>query len=541
MKNANLIAVCVLSGMFFLMLFSSLSDSATFDEVAHIGAGYTYLKELDGRLNPEHPPLVKMISAFPLLFLKLNFSLNQPFWAWENVNDRQWAAGRSLLYESGNDADKILLFSRLPIMLLAIVFGWILFWWTRKNYGAPTAVGVLLLFALSPTFLAHSRYVTTDLGAAAAFFLSTVFFVRFLEHNDKKSAMYFGIVFGFSLLVKFSLVILIPFFLIFIILSLFRNSKLEIRNLILVFLFALAIIYLFYIPLIWNYSPKQNLTDAQYAIGGYKTAQFAPKIDFWLLENKITQPIGQYLHGFLMAAQRTAGGNSAYFLGEVGNKGWIHYFPTLFITKEQIGLYILMILAAINGIKGFKGKNWIFLAFILYYWTWALWSPLTIGVRHILPTFPFIYILVSDSLTKWEAKSKKFLLAVIFVWMGFEIALVYPYLLSYYNEFTGGWKGGYKIATDSNYDWGQDLKRLRDWTQENDISKIYLDYFGGGSPKYYLGDKYEFWRHEKGTPPNGSYFAVSANSLVGAENLYYWLKDKKPIARAGSSIFIFKF
>ena len=561
MKISNLFAVLLLGGMFFLMFFSSFDDSAIFDETAHIGAGYSYLTEKDGRLNPEHPPLIKDLSALPLMFLKLNFSTLQPFWNMKNVNDRQWLAGNTLLYKSGNDADKILLFSRLPIMILAIIFGFILFWWTQKNYGPKTGLLTLALFALSPTFLAHSRYVTTDLGAAFAFFLSIIFFIKFLEKNDNKSAIYFGIVLGFSLLVKFSLIILLPFF---VVVKIGHHvfSKKEIcwfsLKLIMVFLIALMVIYLFYIPHIWNYPLEQNLADARFTIGNYKTAKFAPEIVFSFLSNKITQPLGQYLHGFLMVAQRTAGGNSAYFLGEVSNKGWTSYFPVLFITKEQIGLYVLMILAIIISLKKFSEnkfqkisvKTAIFLLFIAYYWAWSLWSPLNIGIRHILPTFPFIYILVSKTIVDWtkNGKFKKPIIFVLLFWMAAEIAFVYPYFLSYYNEFASGWRFGHKIATDSNYDWGQDLKRLRDWTTQNGVSKIYLDYFGGGSPEYYFEAptaigvvNFELWRYEKGPPPAGSYFAISANSLIGAENLYDWLKDKEPITRAGSSIFIYSF
>ncbi len=534
-----MLAIFILAGMIFVMIESSKNDSATFDEIAHIGAGYSYLQEKDGRLNPEHPPLIKMFSAIPLLFLRLNFSTNQPFWTTENVNDRQWAAGNSLLYESGNDADKILFWSRFPIMALAVLFGFFIFWWARKNYGAKTAILSLLLFALSPTFLAHSRLVTTDLGAAFAFFASVVFFLKFLENNSKKSAVYFGLVFGLSLLVKFSLVILIPFFLILVIWKLIENWKLKIGNLALAMLIALSIICIFYIPLVWNYPPEQNLADARYTLGSYKTAQFASKIDFWLLSNQITRPLGQYLHGFLMAAQRTAGGNSAYFLGEISSDGWTSYFPVLFFTKEQIGLYILMLIAIVFSFKRrlVSRQNAILFSFIAYYWVWSLWSPLNIGIRHILPTFPFIYILVSGAINK----VRPVFIFAIFLWMAIEIAFVFPYFISYYNEFAGSFKNGYRVATDSNYDWGQDLKRLKFWVEEKNIDKIYLDYFGGGSPKYYLGDKYEFWRYEKGSPPAGSYFAVSANSLVGAEKLYYWLENKKPVARAGSSIFIFSF
>lgn len=137
-------------------------------------------------------------------------------------------------------------------------------------------------------------------------------------------------------------------------------------------------------------------------------------------------------------------------------------------------------------------------------------------------------------------------------WMVVEILLAFPHYLSYYNILGGGVENGYKIATDSNYDWGQDLKRLKILTQKNQVDKIYLDYFGGGSPKYYLGDKFEPWWSAKGAPPAGSYFAVSLNSLTGSqarpvgdvqikpEDSYLWLKNKTSIARGGSSILIYK-
>ena len=89
-------------------------------------------------------------------------------------------------------------------------------------------------------------------------------------------------------------------------------------------------------------------------------------------------------------------------------------------------------------------------------------------------------------------------------------------------------------------------------TIKNNINTIYLDYFGGGAPKYYLGDKYRGWWSSFGPPPSGSYFAVSLNSLMGnqarpigdikikPEDTYSWLKNKTPVARGGSSILIYK-
>src|SRR3989338_8471820 len=219
-KYANYIAILISAGMLVLMLGSSWNDSATFDEVAHIGAGYTYLKYQDGRLNPDHPPLLKSLAALPLLFLNLKESIpTQQFWTIENVNDRQWAAGNYLLYEAGNDADQILFWSRLPMILLTIFFGRILFLWVKKRYGAGVGLLTLFFFAVSPTFLAHGRYVTTDVGAAFGFFLGIIFFLRFLEKQDLKSAIRLGGIFGISLLLKFFLFFLLP---VYLILGVFR-------------------------------------------------------------------------------------------------------------------------------------------------------------------------------------------------------------------------------------------------------------------------------------------------------------------------------
>src|SRR3989344_4672661 len=121
-KISNLIVGLLLALMFALMFFSAWNESATMDELAHIPAGYSYLTQRDYRLNPEHPPLIKDLAAFPLLFLDLNFPTNSKAWA-EDING-QWDMGRIFFYESGNNPGSILFWSRLPLMFLALLLGW---------------------------------------------------------------------------------------------------------------------------------------------------------------------------------------------------------------------------------------------------------------------------------------------------------------------------------------------------------------------------------------------------------------------------------
>ncbi len=66
------------------------------DELAHIPAGYGYVKFLDYRLNPEHPPLVKMIAALPLVFIHLNFPTDKA--AWKNDINGRKDPGTPLVY-----------------------------------------------------------------------------------------------------------------------------------------------------------------------------------------------------------------------------------------------------------------------------------------------------------------------------------------------------------------------------------------------------------------------------------------------------------
>ena len=169
-----------------------------------------------------------------------------------------------------------------------------------------------------------------------------------------------------------------------------------------------------------------------------------------------------------------------------------------------------------------RGRAWInahfaefsALTVIIVYWASSIKSPLNIGIRHVLPTFPFIFMLVSRQIINWlhfheyasptsflavlkniwqiwvRVLPKFFLIGFLFLWMIINVFLTFPHFLAYYNELAGGTPDGYLIATDSNYDWGQDLKRLRNYVETNKIEKIYMDYFGAGNPRYYLGDKF---------------------------------------------------
>ena len=210
-KLAPLFSILMVLLMLVLATISQKQESAIMDEVAHIPAGYSYLTQKDMRLNPEHPPLLKDLSAIPLLFIKgINFPSQLKSWTSE-INS-QWNFGFNFLYNSNNDADKIIFWARIPMLLLLILLGFFIYKWTKKLYGKLPALLAVFLFSFSPTFLAHGRYVTTDVGAAFAFFFASYFFIKFLKNPRGKNLFWAGISFGIAQMIKFSLFLLVPFF-----------------------------------------------------------------------------------------------------------------------------------------------------------------------------------------------------------------------------------------------------------------------------------------------------------------------------------------
>jgi len=196
------------------------------------------------------------------------------------------------------------------------------------------------------------------------------------------------------------------------------------------------------------------------------------------------------------------------------------------------------------------------LVFVLIYWAFSIASNLNIGVRHLLPVFPFTFLLVSGLLNLWLKNPpygiKYLILTILICWQLITVIKIYPHFLAYFNEIAGGPDRAYIYTVDSNLDWGQDLKRLKKWVEENKIEKIYVDYFGGGDAKYYLKEKFAPWQDTQDPKelPKGSYLAVSATFLQGGRGIpvpgfdqpfgyYRWLYQYEPITKIGYSIFVY--
>lgn len=606
----------------------SLRESAVMDELAHIPAGYSYIKYFDYRLNPEHPPLMKALAAAPLLFGNLRFPADST--AWTNDVNGQWTMGTQFLYGSGNDADWIIKWSRLLPILITLLLIFYIYLWSSELLGKRWALLPTLLFAFSPAVLAHGHYVATDVGAAFGVFVATYYLFKYLLHPSRNRLIAAGIAFGAAELIKFSTVLLIPFFVAIVALLWLQGIRRErnwlqifvklcrdLGHLLLIFFIGYILVYAVYSAFTWNYPVERQVSDTEFILTSFaggapkpgetcKLLRCVAELDIWMAGKTLFRPLAQYVLGILMVLQRSAGGNTAYFLGEVSAAGWWYYFPIVYALKEPLPVLVLIAIAFIYGsfrisrailqrktrffdYLGVNTAEFSMMIFAAGYWLYSVKSPLNIGVRHILPTLPFIYILTASAIKNsfagafqiagnefisriksllvqlFKISLQSLLLILLVLWFIGEISSAYPYYLSYFNEFGGGTFNGYRYVTDSNYDWGQDLKRLAEWTDKNKVNKIAVDYFGGGNPKYYLSNKVEYWRSAHGNPSNQNihYLAVSVNTLELAfgklhpgqkrnpEDEYSWLKDIKhlpsgsgsvpePDYRAGTSIFIYK-
>lgn len=588
-KITNILAAVLLIIMFATCILSIKDDALTFDETAHLSAGYSYLAKKDYRMNPEHPPLAKDLAAVPLMFMDVEFPDESPSWK-EGSQGRWWVQfnfGNELLYKSGNDADKMIFWGRFPMILLLILLGGFLFKWAKELRGNKMALLVLTLFSFSPTFIAHGRFVTTDVAAALGIAISTYYYLKFLKKPSKKTILIAGLVVGISMLFKFSLILLVPFFGVITIVSAWLKARIEgkllSKNIFKYVVLAMVVGAIAVFAVIWpgyQYNMMDYPADLQFEENkAFLETTTIPEpiinLNLWMSKNPVFRPLSQYALGLLMATNRTATGNTTFFLGMVSASGWWFYFPVIYFLKIPLAFHILLVAALLSSIimavrKGFQYKirDWIdkhltefsMLIFLLIYLATSITGSLNIGVRHLLPIIPFLFLLVSMGINDNIKKIKKPLLkkgAIAFViillgWYVTSSLMVFPHYLTYFNESVGGPENGYKYAVDSNLDWGQDLKRLKKWTEENQVDKIYIDYFGGGDLDYYFNDKYERWdsKNLSSDFPKGNYIVVSATQLQGGRaeptpdydqptDYYKWLNRHELKTVIGNSMFVF--
>jgi hypothetical protein len=563
----------------FLVVFTVVAlgtidrESPTIDEPVHLLAGYSYLKWGDYRVNPEHPPLAKMLGALPLLALDIKDPRpSAPEWD-EIPKQRPGIPATQVAAEMffvQNDADTLFFYGKLPFVFLAFIVGLFVFLWAEERFGRVAAAAALTLFFTNPNIIAHSTVVHTDMAFAAFFFIGTYFFQRALHSRTWLNGLVACTLFGMAAITKFSAVgIFISWVLIGCVWALNEESRPRSAG---VFTRPRKFIFLSTILIamaltafgsIWAaYGFRFDAIPGSRVHWSYAHVMMpnAPALlqDLVSIVARLRLFPDAWIYGQLYNVTYVQRG--AFLLGDVSNNGFWLYFPVAFLTKTPVPALVLMALA-IAGLftigKTDKMQRYILWIPIIVYFTLAVWARMNIGVRHILPIFPFLFVLAGESAAiLWASRSlwKRGFLIFLGAWAFWNCIITYPNYLAFFNELAGGSKNGHKVLLDSNLDWGQDLKSLKAWMDQRETRRILLLYFGTAEPAYYgidavhLPGRFLPPRISMRTTGEVPYtLAVSANYFYAGEiyatpleaAVLKLLRLAKPAAVVGRSMLIF--
>ncbi|PIS07444.1 hypothetical protein COT78_03485 [Candidatus Berkelbacteria bacterium CG10_big_fil_rev_8_21_14_0_10_43_13] len=510
-KILVVLAFVALILQFVFQLHLAKIDARTTDEGGHLAAGYTYVTTGEWRFNPEHPPLTKVLAGLAILPLhpKITPEMNELWDRSSNFFYDSWSEnrryGEMILYEAGNDADQLLFWGRFPAVILTFLLGLSILLIAWREWGGVAALVATLLFVLDPAVTAHGHLINTDLPAALGYLLAIYAGWKFFVNPEKKTTVWFGLAIGLALLLKYTTIIALPALLILAMLTWVRNKKkaeyckkiwLKLLAVVAISIFMLWLGYGFHdrvVPISRSFTTENSYTGSHRGSTD-GMPNLTPKNNkdkiFNLIRPIVTLVPGDYIKGLFMVFNHVGSGHKSFLLGQVSTTGWWYYFPLIILVKTPIPTLILMAMGLYIACK--KPRNWLTLSFIIgatIFLLASMTSKANLGVRHILPFFPLLY-LVSGYATTKMSKKLLWITTILLIWLGALFAFSYPYYLGYFNEFAGGSYNGYKIAADSNLDWGQDLKRITEYVQQNKLQNVFIEYTWNSNHAidYHLGE-----------------------------------------------------
>ncbi len=382
---------------------AALRESVTVDEVSHIGAGVSYLQKLDLRMNPEHPPLPKVLAALPLVARGIRVDYDHISWTFSEkffpAFLGQWVFGEWVL-EKWNDPKTVLVWARVPMLLLTLALGWTVYACARQLGNAWGGLLCLSAYVSTPAFLTFGPLVHTDVAVALFSLLALWMFAEVWREPSRKSVLLFGLSLAGALLSKFTTGILFFAFVAFALSLRWRaisgqpESKAVAREwrrarwraTLKGVLWAALAVYGFYFIFSWH-----QPTDALDRIGVGPLA---------LALRRLLLPPVLYLRGVFWVL--ITGRRPTFILGHTYPHGVWFYFPVVFALKSSLGFLSLLVLAGIAGIsRRARGAtsvtvispqlaaHWCVLWVSLLVFTGAcLLSPLDISIRHSPRTTP---------------------------------------------------------------------------------------------------------------------------------------------------------
>ena len=531
-----LVAACLAVGVGRIVATYRVFNQ-TWDEPAHVAAGMEWLDRGRYTYEPLHPPLARVMEALGPRLAGIR-SAGQA-----NV----WLEGNAILYAGGR-YDRNLALARLGVLPFFLLATLVVYAWARRLGGAPAAVSAVVLFTTLPPVLAHAGIATTDMAVTATIALAALCLIRWLEQPTRGRSLLLGLALGLALLSKLSALIFLPAAGVAIVLcrrgersreAAPRTGPSRTTRLRLTYAAALLTIWAGY-----RFSLGPLIAPAAGGTAAAPAAPAPPVLD--RLARAPVFPAPALFEGLGQLAAKNRAGHKSYLLGEVRTTGWWYFFPVALAVKTPLPFLLLVaagVIATWRRLSGAERRRQLEPAAIAFaILLVCLPSRINIGLRHVLPMYPFLSVMAGlGAVALWRAPRAILVapaMATLLVgWQLVASVRTHPDYLAYFNELAGSHPE--RILVDSDLDDGQDLKRLADTLRARRVAAVSLAYAGSATVAEH-GLPPIHWL-EPHRPVTGwvaaSLYSLKLGSLdrPGHDD-FAWIDRYRPVAQVGRSI-----
>lgn len=458
-----LLIVVLLGQMAAAMVVTAVQQTPTIDEPVYVGAAVTYLEQHSLRYNPEHPPLGKLIMAAGLAFAEPR--LDPAF------NGNQTALGRHVLYEAGNDPYRLMFLARLPIIVLTLLFGLVVFAFARDLAGPVAGLLALTLYAFSPDVITHGSLATLDVPAIG--FLLTATWL--LWRARQRPLLYLplaGVALGAALATRMSVLPAVPVLMVLAFLALRRLRGLAAAAGVVAI--AVAVVWVSYLAV----DPTLRWLEptGMPAVPGLRG----------LLADWMPFP-EPYRDGMRIQFGFENSTFSGFLFGRHYQGSLWYYLPAALLVKTPLGMLVLWLAGAVALLVLPRLRLAALYVLVLpaVLLAVAMTGARDFGTRYAI-FMPMFLAVAAGAVVAVRWRWAHVTAAVLTVFVAVSSVRTFPYYLPYSNEAFGGPTKTHLRLHDSNVDWGQDLGRLADRLRERyPGEQVWLVYKGAGLPSAY--------------------------------------------------------
>jgi Dolichyl-phosphate-mannose-protein mannosyltransferase len=460
--------LCALAVLMLAQLWSSVVQlSITSDEIDHVHAAYRYVQCNDFGWNPEHPPLVKIVAALPLLAIQVHDPIPHACGLPDSKAD-DFVVGHAFVFAN---TELLLAAARFAVSIFAILLLVSTWFFARKLFGLPAAIVAGVLVTFDPNILAHGALVTTDIAASLGFLLAAYAAYCYATEPSPIRIVVVGLATGFAFSVKHSTILLAVILPVLLVTDAVLFCRKEMRRTLLRSLGALVAVAAIALLVLWtSYGFRYAARPGGAAIWspprlslahGAVSTRLIPILQHWHVLPEA------YLVGVQDVLVESELGRPSFLLGKLYRNGNWFYFPVAATIKFTLPVILLTLLSACSlAFWKSKRRQLLFLLMpMAIFLAFSMTSSMSIGLRHALPALPFLVIFAAAG--TWSiARRRKwvlFLLGIMLVWHVGSSLHAYPNYLSYSNELWGGPGGTYRYLANSDVDWGQAQKMARDY------------------------------------------------------------------------------